>query len=107
VYANKQETHYCYDEAEERQAAVKKTGQQAGDQPDSRGWARSRRMSFAQFNRARICGKQPVMVVQDTHIQQTLEYYMGKEYAGERQNFYHRAFKSRSGPGAGRKKRKL
>ncbi|HEY4108577.1 DNA topoisomerase IV subunit B [Puia sp.] len=80
---NKQETHYCYDEAE-KQAAVKKLG----NKPEITRFKGLGEISPDEF--ARFIGadmrKQPVMVMQDTHIQQILEYYMGKN-TPERQDF--------------------
>jgi topoisomerase-4 subunit B len=80
---NKQETHYCYDEAE-KQAAVKKLG----SKPEITRFKGLGEISPDEF--ARFIGpdmrKQPVMVMQDTHIQQILEYYMGKN-TPERQDF--------------------
>src|SRR5260221_7062945 len=80
---NKQETHYCYDETE-KQAAVKKLG----SKPEITRFKGLGEISPDEF--ARFIGsdmrKQPVMVMQDTHIQQILEYYMGKN-TQERQEF--------------------
>jgi len=80
---NKQETHYCYDETE-KQAAVKKLG----NKPEITRFKGLGEISPDEF--ARFIGadmrKQPVMVMQDTHIQQILEYYMGKN-TQERQEF--------------------
>jgi topoisomerase-4 subunit B len=80
---NKQETHYCYDETE-KQAAVKKLG----SKPEITRFKGLGEISPDEF--ARFIGpdmrKQPVMVMQDTHIQQILEYYMGKN-TPERQDF--------------------
>jgi len=80
---NKQETHYCYDESE-KQAAVKKLG----GKPEITRFKGLGEISPDEF--ARFIGadmrKQPVMVMQDTHIQQILEYYMGKN-TPERQDF--------------------
>ncbi|HVU95625.1 MAG TPA: DNA topoisomerase IV subunit B [Puia sp.] len=80
---NKQETHYCYDETE-KQAAVKKLG----GKPEITRFKGLGEISPDEF--ARFIGpdmrKQPVMVMQDTHIQQILEYYMGKN-TPERQDF--------------------
>ncbi|MBS1665111.1 MAG: type IIA DNA topoisomerase subunit B [Bacteroidetes bacterium] len=80
---NKQETHYCYDETE-KQAAVKKLG----NKPEITRFKGLGEISPDEF--ARFIGadmrKQPVMVMQDTHIQQILEYYMGKN-TPERQDF--------------------
>lgn len=80
---NKQETHYCYDEAE-KQAAVKKLG----NKPEITRFKGLGEISPDEF--ARFIGadmrKQPVMVMPETHIQQILEYYMGKN-TQERQEF--------------------
>ncbi|HEY6900762.1 MAG TPA: toprim domain-containing protein, partial [Puia sp.] len=80
---NKQETHYCYDETE-KQVAVKKLG----GKPEITRFKGLGEISPDEF--ARFIGadmrKQPVMVMQDTHIQQILEYYMGKN-TPERQDF--------------------
>ena len=80
---NKQETHYCYDETE-KQAAVRKLG----NKPEITRFKGLGEISPDEF--ARFIGadmrKQPVMVMQDTHIQQILEYYMGKN-TQERQEF--------------------
>jgi topoisomerase-4 subunit B len=86
---NKQETHYCYDEAE-KQAAVRKLG----GKPEITRFKGLGEISPDEF--ARFIGsdmrKQPVMIMQDTHIQQTLEYYMGKN-TPERQDFIIRNLK--------------
>jgi topoisomerase-4 subunit B len=80
---NKQETIYCYDE-EEKQAAVKKLG----SKPEITRFKGLGEISPDEF--ARFIGpdmrKQPVMVMPETHIQQILEYYMGKN-TQERQEF--------------------
>ncbi|HWB91423.1 MAG TPA: DNA topoisomerase IV subunit B [Puia sp.] len=80
---NKQETHYCYDEAE-KQAAIKKLG----GKPEITRFKGLGEISPDEF--ARFIGsdmrKQPVMVMPETHIQQILEYYMGKN-TQERQEF--------------------
>jgi len=72
---NKQETIYCYDESE-KQAAVKKLG----NKPEItrfKGLGEISPEEFAKFinNDMRL---QPVMLLPETHIQQLLEYYMGK-----------------------------
>lgn len=80
---NKQETHYCYDEAE-KQAAIKKLG----GKPEItrfKGLGEISPDEFAKFIGADM-RKQPVMVMPETHIQQILEYYMGKN-TQERQEF--------------------
>jgi topoisomerase-4 subunit B len=80
---NKQETHYCYDEAE-KQAAVKKLG----GKPEITRFKGLGEISPDEF--ARFIGAdmrvQPVMVMPETHIQHILEYYMGKN-TQERQEF--------------------
>jgi topoisomerase IV subunit B len=80
---NKQETHYCYDEAE-KQAAVKKLG----NKPEITRFKGLGEISPDEF--ARFIGAdmrvQPVMVMPETHIQHILEYYMGKN-TQERQEF--------------------
>jgi topoisomerase-4 subunit B len=72
---NKQETIYCYDESE-KQSAVKKLG----NKPEItrfKGLGEISPEEFAKFinNDMRL---QPVMLLPETHIQQLLEYYMGK-----------------------------
>lgn len=80
---NKQETIYCYDESE-KQAAVKKLG----GKPEITRFKGLGEISPDEF--ARFIGpemrKQPVMLLPETHIQQVLEYYMGKN-TQERQEF--------------------
>jgi topoisomerase IV subunit B len=80
---NKQETHYCYDETE-KQAAIKKLG----NKPEITRFKGLGEISPDEF--ARFIGAdmkvQPVMVMPETHIQQILEYYMGKN-TQERQEF--------------------
>jgi topoisomerase IV subunit B len=80
---NKQETIYCYDETE-KQAAVKKLG----SKPEITRFKGLGEISPDEF--ARFIGpemrKQPVMLLPETHIQQVLEYYMGKN-TQERQEF--------------------
>ena len=72
---NKQETIYCYDE-NEKQAAIKKLG----SKPEITRFKGLGEISPDEF--ARFIGSdmklQPVMMLSDTHIQQLLEYYMGK-----------------------------
>jgi topoisomerase IV subunit B len=86
---NKQETHYCYDE-KEKQEAVKKLG----NKPEITRFKGLGEISPDEF--ARFIGadmrKQPVMVMPETHIQQILEYYMGKN-TQERQEFIIRNLK--------------
>jgi topoisomerase-4 subunit B len=80
---NKQETHYCYDETE-KQIAVRKLG----SKPEITRFKGLGEISPDEF--ARFIGAdmrvQPVMVMPETHIQQILEYYMGKN-TQERQEF--------------------
>lgn len=80
---NKQETIYCYDEGE-KQAAVKKLG----SKPEITRFKGLGEISPDEF--ARFIGSdiklQPVMIKQETHIQQLLEYYMGKNTI-QRQEF--------------------
>ncbi len=80
---NKQETIYCYDETE-KQAAVRKLG----SKPEITRFKGLGEISPNEF--ARFIGPdirlQPVMIMPETHIQQVLEYYMGKNTM-ERQEF--------------------
>jgi topoisomerase IV subunit B len=80
---NKQETIYCYDETE-KQAAVKKLGAK----PEITRFKGLGEISPEEF--ARFIGndmrKQPVMLLPEMHVQQLLEYYMGKN-TPERQEF--------------------
>lgn len=80
---NKQETIYCYDE-KEKQAAIKKLG----GKPEITRFKGLGEISPHEF--ARFIGpdmrKQPVVIEQGEHLQQTLEYYMGKN-TQERQDF--------------------
>jgi topoisomerase-4 subunit B len=80
---NKQETIYCYDE-QEKQAAVKKLG----SKPEITRFKGLGEISPDEFGR--FIGEemrlQPVFVEQGEHIQQLLEYYMGKN-TQERQEF--------------------
>jgi len=80
---NKQETIYCYDETE-KQAAVKKLG----NKPEITRFKGLGEISPDEF--ARFIGsemrKEPVMLLPETHIQQILEYYMGKN-TPDRQEF--------------------
>ena len=80
---NKQETIYCYDESE-KQAAVKKLGSKP-EITRFKGLGEISPGEFARFIGADI-RLQPVLIKQDTHIQQLLEYYMGKNTA-QRQEF--------------------
>ena len=80
---NKQETIYCYNE-EEKQAATRKLG----SKPETTRFKGLGEISPDEF--ARFIGEdmklQPVMVLPETHIQQLLEYYMGKN-TPSRQDF--------------------
>lgn len=80
---NKKETIYCYDEAEKR-AAIKKLG----NKPEITRFKGLGEISPDEF--ARFIGPdmrlQPVMMMPETHVQQLLEYYMGKN-TQERQEF--------------------
>lgn len=80
---NKQETIYCYDETE-KQAAVKKLG----NKPEITRFKGLGEISPGEFSRfiGEDMRKQPVMVMPETHIQQLLEYYMGKN-TPQRQDF--------------------
>ncbi|RYY49585.1 MAG: type IIA DNA topoisomerase subunit B [Chitinophagaceae bacterium] len=80
---NKQETIYCYDETE-KQAAIKKLG----NKPEITRFKGLGEISPEEF--ARFIGAdmklQPVIMEQGEHIQQLLEYYMGKN-TPSRQDF--------------------
>jgi topoisomerase-4 subunit B len=80
---NKQETIYCYDEAK-KQAAVKKLG----NKPEITRFKGLGEISPEEFGK--FIGDdirlQPVILEQGEHIQQLLEYYMGKNTQG-RQDF--------------------
>ncbi len=80
---NKQETIYCYDETE-KQAASKKLG----SKPEITRFKGLGEISPEEF--ARFIGPdmrvQPVMIMPETHIQQLLEYFMGKN-TPQRQDF--------------------
>src|SRR5882757_375803 len=80
---NKQETIYCYDETE-KQAAMKKLG----SKPEITRFKGLGEISPQEF--ARFIGPdmrvQPVMIMPETHIQQLLEYFMGKN-TPQRQDF--------------------
>lgn len=80
---NKQETIYCYDE-KAKEAAVKKLGSKP-EITRFKGLGEISPDEFAKFIAADI-RLQPVMIKQDTHIQQLLEYYMGKNTM-QRQEF--------------------
>ncbi|HEX6915119.1 MAG TPA: DNA topoisomerase IV subunit B [Chitinophagaceae bacterium] len=80
---NKQETIYCYNETE-KQAAMNKLGAR----PEITRFKGLGEISPDEFGR--FIGEeirlQPVMLMPDTHIQEVLEYYMGKNTM-ERQEF--------------------
>jgi topoisomerase IV subunit B len=80
---NKQETIYCYDE-KEKGAAVKKLG----SKPEVTRFKGLGEISPDEFSRfiGRDMRVQPVMIMPETHIQQLLEYFMGKN-TPQRQNF--------------------
>ncbi len=80
---NKQETIYCYDESE-KQAAVKKLG----SKPEITRFKGLGEISPEEFGRfiGRDIRLQPVILEQGDHIQDLLEYYMGKNTM-ERQEF--------------------
>lgn len=80
---NKQETIYCYDETE-KQAAVKKLG----NKPEITRFKGLGEISPDEF--ARFIGPEmkvdPVLLLPETHVQQLLDYYMGKN-TPQRQEF--------------------
>lgn len=80
---NKQATIYCYDESE-KQAAVKKLG----SKPEITRFKGLGEISPDEFVRfiSSDMRTQPVKVMPETHLQQLLEYYMGKN-TQERQEF--------------------
>ncbi len=80
---NKQETIYCYDESE-KQAAVKKLGSKP-EITRFKGLGEISPDEFARFI-SRDMRLQPVLIMPETHIQQILDYYMGKN-TPERQEF--------------------
>jgi topoisomerase-4 subunit B len=80
---NKQETIYCYDE-KEKQAAMKKLGSKP-EVTRFKGLGEISPDEFARFIGADM-KVQPVLIMPDTHIQQILEYYMGKN-TPQRQDF--------------------
>lgn len=80
---NKQETIYCYDEAE-KEAAIKKLAPKP-EITRFKGLGEISPDEFVQFISSDM-RKQPVMVMPETHLQQLLEYYMGKN-THERQEF--------------------
>jgi topoisomerase IV subunit B len=80
---NKQETIYCYDETEKQQAVRK-----LGSKPEITRFKGLGEISPEEF--ARFIGPemrvQPVMLLPETHIQEVLEYFMGKN-TPQRQDF--------------------
>ncbi len=80
---NKQETIYCYDETE-KQAAVKKLS----NKPEITRFKGLGEISPGEFERfiTHDMRLQPVLLDQGEHIQQLLEYYMGKN-TPQRQDF--------------------
>lgn len=80
---NKQETIYCYDETEKQQAVAK-----LGNKPEITRFKGLGEISPEEF--ARFIGPemrvQPVMLLPETHIQEVLEYFMGKN-TPQRQDF--------------------
>jgi topoisomerase IV subunit B len=80
---NKQETIYCYDEAE-KQAAIKKLG----NKPEITRFKGLGEISPEEFGKfiGPDMRKDPVILEQGDHIQSLLEYYMGKN-SMERQEF--------------------
>ncbi|MEO8403705.1 MAG: toprim domain-containing protein, partial [Chitinophagaceae bacterium] len=80
---NKQETIYCYDETE-KQAAIKKLG----NKPEITRFKGLGEISPDEFGRfiSDEMKVQPVLLEQGDHIQQLLEYYMGKN-TPDRQEF--------------------
>ena len=80
---NKQETIYCYDQTE-KDAAIKKLGAKP-EITRFKGLGEISPDEFAGFI-GRDMKLQPVMMLPDTHIQQLLEYYMGKN-TPSRQDF--------------------
>ncbi len=80
---NKQETIYCYDESE-KQAAIKKLSGKP-EVTRFKGLGEISPDEFVRFISADM-RKQPVLVMPETHLQQLLEYYMGKN-TPDRQEF--------------------
>ncbi len=80
---NKQETIYCYNETEKQEATKK-----LGNKPETTRFKGLGEISPGEF--ARFIGEdmklQPVILLPETHIQQLLEYYMGKN-SPSRQDF--------------------
>ena len=80
---NKQETIYCYNEREKQEATRK-----LGNKPETtrfKGLGEISPHEFARFI-SEDMKLQPVMLLPETHIQQLLEYYMGKN-TPSRQDF--------------------
>ena len=80
---NKQETIYCYNE-QEKQQAMRKLGEKA-EITRFKGLGEISPDEFGRFIGTDM-RKQPVILENHTHIQQLLEYYMGKN-TPERQDF--------------------
>ncbi len=80
---DKKETIYCYDETEKK-AAVKKLGSKP-EITRFKGLGEISPDEFGRFIGAEM-RKEPVMLLPETHIQQVLEYYMGKN-TPDRQEF--------------------
>ena len=80
---NKQETIYCYDE-NEKQKAIKKLGSKP-EITRFKGLGEISPEEFGKFIGENI-RLQPVMLLPEVHIQQLLEYYMGKN-TPSRQDF--------------------
>ena len=80
---NKKQTIYCYNEAE-KQEAIKKLGEKP-EITRFKGLGEISPEEFARFISDDI-KLQPVMLLPETHIQQLLEYYMGKNTM-QRQEF--------------------
>jgi topoisomerase-4 subunit B len=80
---NKQQTIYCYDE-KEKKAAMEKLGAKP-EVTRFKGLGEISPDEFARFIGADM-RVQPVLIMPETHIQQILEYYMGKN-TQERQEF--------------------
>ena len=80
---NKQETIYCYDESEKQAAVRKLTGK-----PEITRFKGLGEISPDEFERfiTKDMRRQPVLLEQGDHIQQLLEYYMGKN-TPQRQEF--------------------
>jgi len=80
---DKKETIYCYDETA-KQEAVKKLGSKP-EITRFKGLGEISPEEFGKFIGAEM-RKEPVMLLPETHIQQVLEYYMGKN-TPDRQEF--------------------